>query len=65
MCKHEEWKDPIGGVHLDIGIGWDPFGEYCGPCERETCEGCRRFEISHSKYQVKYAYSRKEKSNED
>ena len=57
MCKHEVWEDSIGGVH-DEGLGWDPFGEFCGECSRMTCKGCRVFEVSHSKYQVKFAYAR-------
>ena len=31
--------DEIGGVHTD-GVGYDPEGNFCGECTRESCVGC-------------------------
>lgn len=39
-CQDYYWVDPIGGAHSPP-IGWSPNGEWCGECNRITCEGCK------------------------
>ena len=31
--------DELGGVH-DQGLGWNPYGVYCGECSFNTCVKC-------------------------
>ena len=36
----ELYKDEIGGSHSD-GVGWTPYGIFCGECNLSTCKGCK------------------------
>lgn len=35
----EGYIDEVGGYHAN-GVGYDPKGEFCGECCRESCKGC-------------------------
>lgn len=36
---YQSYKDEIGGTHSE-GLGWTPYGIFCGECAKETCKSC-------------------------
>ena len=39
--------DKLGGWHID-GIGYNPLGQFCGECNKMTCEGCVNAFVMHN-----------------
>ena len=39
--------DELGGVH-DQGLGWNPYGVYCGECSFNSCVKCPNNTVGRS-----------------